>query len=101
MPVIAPNMDSDFVTLTGALVDIPNTTVATNYPVGVYLQNPTGAAVLAQVKDAAGKSIIPDSPIPSGGFINVQLFTMPIAGKPQWKGLGLVGKFWGWNTWPF
>ncbi len=101
MSVTAPTMDSDFVTLTGSLVDIPNTTTGTIYPAGIYLQNPTTASIVAEVKDASGKSIIPDTPVAPGGFIPIDLLSMPITGKPQWKGNGLVGKFWGWTSWPF
>lgn len=102
MAIAAPTIDSGFVTLTGSLVDIPNTSVATIYPAGLYVQNPTSAPVVFQVTDASGNSIVPSSAVPPGGFLGpIELFTMPIAGKPQWKGAGLVGKFWGWTSWPF
>ena len=102
MAIAAPTIDSGFVTLTGSLVDIPNTAVQTLYPAGVYVENPTSAPVVFTLKDSAGNFIVPSQPVPPGGYIGpIELFTMPIAGKPQWSGNGLVAKFWGWLAWPF
>jgi hypothetical protein len=102
MSIVAPTMDSGFVTLTGSLADIPNTAVQTVYAAGVYVDNPTSAPVVFTLKDVSGNVIVPASVVPPGGFLGpIELFTMPISGKPQWSGNGLVGKFWGWLAWPF
>lgn len=96
--VVAPNVDSDFITLTNALVNVPTISAGTFWLLGLYVENPTAAEVSLIINDANGKTIYPTVSIPSGAVVGPLDFPfMPVVGIPQWKGLGLVGKMWGYQ----
>jgi len=93
-----PNVDSGFVTLTGVLTNVPGMGAGTFWPVGLYLQNPTGAAITPVVQDANGTSLVPpNAVIAAGGVFAPEIPFMPVVGPIKWSGAGLVGKVWGYQ----
>jgi hypothetical protein len=95
----SPNVDSDFVTLTGVFANVPNMSAAVFWPVSGYIFNPTAAAITFSLKDGNGKQMCPDVLIAAGGDFDLpeSWFAMPSAGIWQWKGVGLVGRVWGYQ----
>lgn len=95
----SPNVDSDYVTLTNAFTDVPNMIADVFWPVSGYFFNPTGAAIVLSMKDGNDAAMMADQEIAAGGDFELPTswFAMPAAGILQWKGLGLVGRIWGYQ----
>ena len=95
--VTAPNRDSGSVTLTGSYADVPTFTAGTFGLKGLFVVNPTAAAIQLFVQDASANPIIPGMWL-AAGQVYQETFTAPeFASKPQWKGAGLVAKMEGWQ----
>lgn len=97
--VTAPNVDTGYVTLTASYADLPSIVAGPFWPVSGYIFNPTAASVDLDMKDSAGAAMVPTIPIPAGGTFDIpeSWFAMPLSGPPQWKGLALVGRMWGYQ----
>jgi len=93
--VTAPNLDSGVVNLTGSLVNVPTSTAAASWLLGVHLSNPTVNEILFNLTDGAANQIVKDLAVPPNSVVTIDWEFMPITGILQWKGSGLVGKLWG------
>lgn len=93
--VSAPNLDSGVVALTGSLVNVPTSTAAPCWLLGLHLSNPTAAEVLFNLTDGAGNQLVKDLAVAPNSVATIDWEFMPITGICQWKGSGLVAKLWG------
>lgn len=94
----APNFDSGFVTLPNTLTNVPNSTAATCWLLGMHFNNKSGASVTVTVNDASGNAVVGPRTLAAGEVWDVPLEFLPATGILQWTASvasAVVGKVWG------
>lgn len=95
--VVAPNFDSDVVAVPAVATNIPNSTNAACWLLGLHVSNPTAGAITLTLTDNSGNQIIPPVIVPQKDFVSITWQFMPSHGIMQWaaSSVGLLGRVWG------
>lgn len=97
---VAPfNFDSGFVDLNGSLEEVPNGAAGAGLLIGGHFSNTTDAPVELTLQDVNGAGIVPPGfTVPARSYLALgNIGLLPIVGPLKWKGLGIVGKVWGYK----